>query len=263
MSETRFHGDSARPFDYFTGCAGAYLRSRPRYPDEALRAILDGLPPGARVAEVGCGPAIAGRRLAELGARVVGVEPNGDMLRAAYAAPPPAAGRLCFVRGCAEATGLRDACVDAVVCAQSFHWCDPARALPEFQRILRPGGRLALLWSFRVPDDGPRARYRRVMQAARDAADAAGRTAPRAGPYDLTVGSHFEAARTRRVDHATAYDQRRLLERASSTSFFPESGPLRDRLMDELRALFEDHQQDGRVVLETVCEVTLADRASV
>ena len=44
-----------------------------------------------------------------------------------------------------EATGLPDACADAVVAGAAFHWFDHARAFPEIARILRPPGVLGLL----------------------------------------------------------------------------------------------------------------------
>ena len=44
---------------------------------------------------------------------------------------------------------LPDSSADVVTCAQSFHWFDHAVALPEIVRVLRPGGRLALVWNSR------------------------------------------------------------------------------------------------------------------
>ncbi len=51
--------------------------------------------------------------------------------------------------GTAEAIPLPDASVDAVLCAQAWHWVDPQRAVPEVARVLSPGGRLGLVWNKR------------------------------------------------------------------------------------------------------------------
>jgi SAM-dependent methyltransferase len=51
--------------------------------------------------------------------------------------------------GTAESIPLNDGAADAVVCAQSFHWFATAAALKEIHRVLRPGGRLGLVWNLR------------------------------------------------------------------------------------------------------------------
>jgi SAM-dependent methyltransferase len=66
--------------------------------------------------------------------------------------------------GTAEATGLPDACVDVVVCAQAFHWFRPDEALPEIHRVLRRGGSLALIWNTRDLDDPVQARLDEVLR---------------------------------------------------------------------------------------------------
>lgn len=47
----------------------------------------------------------------------------------------------------AEAMSLADRSVDAVVCAQAFHWFDAPAALAEFARVIRPGGNVGLIWN--------------------------------------------------------------------------------------------------------------------
>jgi SAM-dependent methyltransferase len=129
--------DSAAHARSFGAAAGQYARARPGYPADAV----DFLVPAAarRVLDLGAG---TGKFTA---LDVLAVEPSQRMLAELTAALPGVAAS----RGTAEATGLPDACVDAVVVAQAWHWVDPARAVPEVARVLRPGGTLGLVWNVR------------------------------------------------------------------------------------------------------------------
>jgi ubiquinone/menaquinone biosynthesis C-methylase UbiE len=49
----------------------------------------------------------------------------------------------------AEEIPSGDSSYDVVVCAQAFHWFDHDKALPEIARVLRPRGRLSLVWNQR------------------------------------------------------------------------------------------------------------------
>ncbi len=51
--------------------------------------------------------------------------------------------------GSAEAIPLPDGSVDAVFSGQAWHWFDPARAVPEVARVLKPRGWLGLIWNIR------------------------------------------------------------------------------------------------------------------
>jgi SAM-dependent methyltransferase len=131
------------------GFAGAerYDRSRPGYPPDAVERLAAALAlsPGAPVVEIGAGTGKLTRLLLPRAPRLVAVEPVDAMRRRLAALLPDVA----VVGGQAEALPLRDGCAGAVVCAQCFHWFDGPAALAEIHRVLRPGGRLGLLWNRR------------------------------------------------------------------------------------------------------------------
>ncbi|MDX6315532.1 MAG: hypothetical protein QOF44_4996, partial [Streptomyces sp.] len=111
----------------------------------ALAELADALPleAGRTVVDLGAGTGKFTRLLALTGAEVVAVEPVAEMReRLAELLPGVNA-----TAGTAEATGLPDASADAVVAAQSWHWFQEADALAEVERLLRPGGALALVWN--------------------------------------------------------------------------------------------------------------------
>jgi SAM-dependent methyltransferase len=124
----------------FGQVAAEYDRLRPGPSPEALDWLL---PPAATdVLEIGAGTGILTRLLAERIARVVAVEPD-DRMRALL----PAAPGVEVLAGWAEALPAPDASVDVVIAASAWHWVDEERAVPEVARVLRPGGRLALVWN--------------------------------------------------------------------------------------------------------------------
>ncbi len=131
-----------------------YEASRPDYP-EALFAMLaaeGALAAGATVADVGAGTGLLTRGLLQHGWTVVAVEPNAGMRRAADRRLGGMAGYR-SVEGSAESMPLAESSVDLVTAAQAFHWFDIERSRAEFLRVLKPAGRVALIWNDRVPED--------------------------------------------------------------------------------------------------------------
>ncbi|MFF7737615.1 methyltransferase domain-containing protein [Streptomyces sp. NPDC007984] len=132
----------------FNAAAAQYAANRPSYPPALFDAIEDltGRPlTGTRVADVGAGTGtgIATALLHARGADVVAVEP-GDGMAAQFRRTLPG---IPVIRGTGDALPLADASADLVTYAQAWHWTDPARAVPEALRVLRPGGALALWWN--------------------------------------------------------------------------------------------------------------------
>ena len=127
----------------FGGVADAYERGRPTYPAEAVRWMLGEHP--LTVLELGAGTGKLTRVLTDLGHDVQATDPDAAMLHVLEKEVPGAR----TAQASAEDIPLGDASVDAVIAAQAFHWFDLGRALPEVARVLRPGGRLCLVWNTR------------------------------------------------------------------------------------------------------------------
>jgi SAM-dependent methyltransferase len=130
----------------FGAVAAAYAEHRPDYALAAVRWALE-LAPGPRVLDVGAGTGKLTATLVALGAEVIAVEPDPEMLAELRRALPAVRARP----GSAEAIPLPDASVDAVLAGNALHWFDMAVAGPEIARVLAPGGVLAGLWN--VMDD--------------------------------------------------------------------------------------------------------------
>ena len=131
----------------FAAAAQTYTRGRPSYPAE-LRGWLTGaldLGPGRTCVDLGAGTGKFTRMLVDTGAEVIAVEPVAEM-RAQLSALLPGVRAL---EGTAERMPLAAGSVQALVCAQSFHWFGNAEALAEIHRVLEPGGRFGLVWNVR------------------------------------------------------------------------------------------------------------------
>ena len=128
----------------FARSADAYERARPDYPPVVLEPLR--LSPDLVIVDLAAGTGKLTRLLVGSGATVIAVEPVAEM----RAALPESVEVL---EGTAERIPLDTASADLVTVAQAFHWFDGDAALAEIHRVLRPGGRLALVWNRRVTED--------------------------------------------------------------------------------------------------------------
>ena len=127
--------------------AETYDRSRPTYSAETVAWLVEalGIGAGRTVADVAAGTGKMTRLLEPTGATLVAVEPVEGMRQVLRKTVPT----VPVVAATAEALGFADESLDAITVAQAFHWFDADAALPELRRVLRPGGRLGLVWNAR------------------------------------------------------------------------------------------------------------------
>jgi ubiquinone/menaquinone biosynthesis C-methylase UbiE len=138
----------------FSGLAGlvaALSMIGGRAGDARMAIQLSGIEPGDVVIDIGCGPGVAARHAARLGARVTGVDPAPIMLRVARLLTRRSE-TLRYVEGAAEALPAADDSASIVwSIATVHHWADLDVGLREACRVLRRGGRLVAIERRTVP----------------------------------------------------------------------------------------------------------------
>src|SRR6266542_3802012 len=158
LSAVKARKDEAQRF--FAGAAGAWDRLRAevygrRVGSEALLALL---PSEWTVADLGCGTGAIAADLAGRVRKVVAVDQSAEMLRAARKRLARA-DNVEIHEARLEALPLADASCDAAVAVLVLSYLrDPAAALREAARILRPGGRLVVVEAARHGDEELRRR---------------------------------------------------------------------------------------------------------
>lgn len=225
----------------FARSVEAYERARPEYPREAIAWIAEALDlrPGRTVIDLAAGTGKLSRPLAALGCEVIAVEPVEEM-RAAIGAGIRA------LDGTAEAIPLPDDSADAVTVGQAFHWFDGPAALAEIERVLRPGGALALAWNRRpVESSQLHAAIGEIIAPYRGDAPAHA-----SGAWREAFAGHDLAER--RFEFVQRLDADGLADRVGSTSFIASLDEReRDRVLARVRAL----AGDGPVDVPYVCEI--------
>ena len=138
-----------KPFaDHFSRIAPAYASCRPVYPDE-LFAYLATLPVQHELAwDCGAGSGQATLPLTQAFRRVLATDISAAMLASAPRHP-----RIEYRVAPADQSGLDAASVDLITVAQALHWMDTEPFFAEADRVLKPGGVLAV-WSYGVQELG-------------------------------------------------------------------------------------------------------------
>jgi SAM-dependent methyltransferase len=179
---------------------------------------------------------------------VYGVEPNREMREAGERLLRHYP-RFRSVDGTAERTTLVEGSIDFVTAGQAFHWFDPDKAKIEFKRILKPSGWVVLVWNKRR-----------------------GASTPFGNDYEnllKTYGTDYTQVTHKRIDeralreffdagflyetfeNSQSFDFEGLKGRLLSSSYSPEAGhPNYDRMLSELKKIFDKQELNGRVVFQ-------------
>ena len=234
----------------FSNRVADYVRYRPGYPAEVLPLLRRecGLKSGHVIADIGSGTGLLSELFLKNGNRVYGIEPNAAMRQAGeeYLA---AYDSFASIDGSAEATTLGDARIDFVTAGQAFHWFEPNAARREFDRILKPGGWIVVLWNDRQMDTTFASEYENLL--VKYGTDY--KRVRESYPETPVIREFFRSDDFSRhiLPNAQVLDWDGLAGRLRSSSYAPAEGHANYApMMAELEQLFRANQVDGRVRME-------------
>ena len=155
--------------------------------------------------------------------------------------------------GTAEEIPLPDDSVDSVLVAQAWHWFDPARAVKEVARVLRPGGRLGLVWNTRDERLGWVKDLGRIIGHERD-------------PFsqEVTLPHPFTDVERHQVEWTSYLTPQALIDLVASRSYCITSPTeVRTRTLDEVRELLATHPALVNMTGLALPYVTVSIRATL
>ncbi len=231
----------------FDSAAELYDRARPRFAEAAVDWAL---PVGARrVLDLGAGTGKLTASLVERGLDVIAMDPSPNMLALLRDRFPDVDAR----GGSAEAIGLPDAAVDAVVAGSAFHWFARPAADAEIARVLRPGGRVGLLWNQRDPSSPTVAAFDAAQRHATEPQVQEG--------SDVTLdGQWFWATERAEFSHVQPVTRDQLVELVASRSYVMAMGePDRTELLKRVRGFADEHARQARTATESLSGVGAFD----
>lgn len=242
--------------DRFTNKGELYAQARPRYAGALFAHFKQALhiPVGSVFADIGAGTGIFSEQLLQNGYRVYAVEPNSDMRKKAE--EKLSANKDFFsVNGTDASTTLPAHSVDYVTAAQAFHWFDQAAFKKECARILKPGGRILLVYNSRDL----------TTECNKALADLCHSYCPTfegfsKGTGDEACRAFFEnRCEVFCADNYQVYDRTGYTQRILSSSYALREGDVGySEFLDAIHALFDTYAADGllTVPMQTVAYIS-------
>ncbi len=243
------------PKTRFSDRVESYVKYRPSYPSEVIDFIIGHfeVDRDTVIADIGSGTGIFSRLLAGHVSVIYGVEPNPKMRDAAESGLNDIPS-FRSVDGSAESTNLHSHSVDLITAAQAFHWFDRDKARIEFGRILKPGGKVLIIWNTRVMSSDFAIRFDSLLKEY-------GKDYKEVDHRNITI----DVLRTfflngvvekKTFPHVQRLDHESLMGRLRSVSYFPLPGEKNhDILMSLIEDLFKEKNENGCVDFDYVTDL--------
>jgi ubiquinone/menaquinone biosynthesis C-methylase UbiE len=141
------NGENIMDYEKYTSNAEKYSKYRTEYPKEFIDYLYENieLSNDSIIADIGSGTGKLSCKLLLKGSQVYSVEPNDDMRRVAQN-DLSRFSKFVSIKGTAENTTLQNSSVDFITVGTAFHWFDMDQFKKECKRILKPNGKVILVW---------------------------------------------------------------------------------------------------------------------
>ena len=240
--------------DKFTGKAAIYAKYRPSYPTAVVDRLYE-LTHAANVADIGAGTGKFTEKLLLKPWNVTAVEPNADMCRELLKC---VGGRAEIVMASAENTGLPEHSFELITAAQAFHWFDEEKFRDECRRMLKPDGRLAVVFNSRLNGDITQKRdeiYTKYCPSFAERSGHVGKRSEYEGDRFLR-NEYFSSVDVFKMETPVVMTREHFLGDALSRSYAPKEGDENYKaFVTELLSLFDKSHTYGKVAVSytTTC----------
>ena len=132
----------------FDDVATIYEKYRPSYPEEYISYLISkcNLNKNSVIADIGAGTGIFTKQLLDKNLKVIAVEPN-DKMRKVLEEKLSVNKSFTSINGTDKNTNLKENSTDLITVAQAFHWFDIKSFRKECKRILKPNGKVCIIWN--------------------------------------------------------------------------------------------------------------------
>ncbi|GGU44778.1 class I SAM-dependent methyltransferase [Streptomyces violascens] len=248
----------ANPAAIFASCGKPYVEFRRRHDTAVIDYLTHQCPsPTARILDLGCGPGTLALDLAERGMHITGVDASQEMLDEGrtWAEQRGVSEAVEWRRADATTVGQHDrlGTFDGAVIADAFHWLDRQQVLTALDKVVRPGGFVAVV-GYRAPET-QREWWHPLLVKLREkhlgAADLAGPSTPyirpQVGHEAMVRASPFNRVSVLRADYQREYTLDELvgLQRTFAYSSAATLGERQEAFEADLRSTLSAVQPSG------------------
>ena len=222
----------------FTNRADYYNKYRPMYPIVVADFIISEfkLSSDSIIADIGCGTGIFSSLFKDRIKTIYGIEPNTEMLKFAKKNLSKQKNFI-PINATYEKTTLKNSSVNAIVCAQAFHWFNINKAKNEFKRITDSNNFCALIWNIRNTENPFFAEYENILCSNI-------KNYPKRAHnknYDKMSKSLFKNYKKEIFDNYIDYDFDSICGLLKSSSYVPLKANSYNKIFEEIQIIFNKY----------------------